>query len=318
MQSGLTLNGQIQKKSDAGSKKLVSRYCGKLIVEIEVYADETGTHGLKKGGKEPAPGVYGFIASVEYWEIFRIEWSKTLIKYNAPYFHFRELHPSERARRRNPYHGWDNNRVDDFIYDLAIVASREAVPFGGYVSVRMLKKERVNPQPYRTAFEMFFEDFTTQMNLHWPNFKNKVSFYFDDNQNDNWIAVLNQVIRSKQRKDSRIGEAAFVKSKDNRGIPCQAADLFAYVNRQNTETIFEQQQYQPSRILDLILSRNAFPKTHPSRRFSTLTETQWENLIKAFREDKKTMDISNVVLGNPKQPYHPFSHLNRIFRKYGI
>jgi hypothetical protein len=63
---------------------------------IVVYADETGTQGLKKGGKEPAPGVYGFLANLKTWNGFRRVWSKALQEYGVNYFHFRELNPSGR------------------------------------------------------------------------------------------------------------------------------------------------------------------------------------------------------------------------------
>ena len=91
-------------------------------MQIVVYADESGTHGA--GGKEPAPGVYGFIATVEYWEKFCLEWTALLKSYDVPYFHFRELNKSERAKPGNPYHGWDHDFTDDFIHDLAMVATR--------------------------------------------------------------------------------------------------------------------------------------------------------------------------------------------------
>ena len=45
---------------------------------LEVYADETGTGGVPKSGKEPAPGLYGFLATVEMWGRFRKEWRSAL------------------------------------------------------------------------------------------------------------------------------------------------------------------------------------------------------------------------------------------------
>jgi hypothetical protein len=58
---------------------------------IAVYADETGTGGIPKSGKEPAPGIYGYLVTPEHWEQFRLRWKATLDKHAAPYFHFCEL-----------------------------------------------------------------------------------------------------------------------------------------------------------------------------------------------------------------------------------
>ncbi|HEX3720602.1 MAG TPA: hypothetical protein VH595_21845 [Verrucomicrobiae bacterium] len=96
-----------------------SLFSGKLFAMLAVYADETGTHGLKEGGKEPAPGVYGFIATPNYWDGFRHKWSAGLAKHGASYFHFNELTRPARKDPQNPYHDWSDDRVDDFIYDMA-------------------------------------------------------------------------------------------------------------------------------------------------------------------------------------------------------
>jgi hypothetical protein len=236
-------------KRDSEFQEWASLFSGKLFAMLVVYADETGTHGLKKGGKEPAPGVYGFIATPQYWEGFRHTWLAALAKHNAPYFHFRELNKSERSKPGNPYYGWDDDMADDFIYDMALVASEKAVPFGGNGSIKRIQGENARSygKTYKIVFQNFFIDFDSALKQHFPSHKGNVSFFFDDNQNEEWIKILNATIKAAQKRSSSIGTYAFVKRKDDRGIPCQAADLFAYVNRQNTETIYEANQYTPLR-----------------------------------------------------------------------
>jgi hypothetical protein len=234
---------------------------------IVVYADESGTGGIPKSGKEPAPTICGFLATPEKWGEFRVSWKQMLSKHDAKYFHFRELNKSERAKLGAQYYGWDDHSVDDFIYDMAIVASTGPVPFGGNVSIKneygkIPTKENFRER-YKTAFEMFFNDFSIQMDRFFPNETGKVSFFFDDNQSSEWVEILDSVIKQKRKTDLRIGEYIPIDDTSERGLPCQAADLLVYVNRQNNETIYERDLYVPQRILDIILSRQAFPEWHP-------------------------------------------------------
>jgi len=287
-----------------------SLFSRKYFVMIVVYADETGTQGLRKGGKEPAPGVYGFMDVPEGWERFRGAWSAALKKYGVDYFHFRELNPLLRLNPGNPYFGWDNEKVDDFIYDMAIAASCGPTPFGGYVSIKALYGGRTDKEArdgsYAKSFEQFFNDFTNMMDCHFPNQKDKATFVFDDNENEQWIAILNSEIKKAKKRDRRIGEYSFIDAKSGRGMPCQASDLLAYVNRQQAETTFETGHYQKTRLLDLIISRNAFPKEHPRSMYAGYSDTDWTALIKMLRDDKKLKHTRDVAQGLGKQQYYPF------------
>ena len=126
--------------------------------EIGRVLDFIKDHRRGKGGKEPAPGVYGFIETPEYWEGFQEKWNAGLRKYNVPYFHFRELNPPERAKARNPYYNWDKERVDDFIYDMAIIASEKALPFGGNASIKGTQGESATS--YTPTYKIVFEQFS--------------------------------------------------------------------------------------------------------------------------------------------------------------
>ena len=113
-------------------RKWCSLFSGKLFAMLVVYADETGTHGLQKGGREPAPGIYGLLATDLQWEKFRDVWATDLKRHTTPYFHFRDLHSSSRKKKGTPYFGWSDQKVDEFKRDMAIAASCGPIPVGGY------------------------------------------------------------------------------------------------------------------------------------------------------------------------------------------
>jgi hypothetical protein len=278
-------------------------------LKIIVYADETGTGGLQKNKKEPAPGVYGYLATSEMWEDFKKNWKAVLDQYGAPYFHFRELNKSERLKPKNPYHGWDNERADDFIYDVAIVASSGPIPFGGGESVKMRfgnqpTKQNLNTT-YKYVFRTFFSDFSLTMDNHFSAEKDKVSFFFSGIDNSNWVSILNNSIEYARKVDGRIGGCEFVDPKKYEGIPCQAADLFAFVNRQNLETMYEAGYYLPQRILDLIIARRTFPESHPYSALARLNEDEWRWLVNDMRKMKMDFEISREILGEPKKQFYP-------------
>lgn len=165
-----------------------SLYSGKLFVQLIVYADESGTHdpsGKLEGSK--APVVAGFMDTVEHWETLCVDWQAVLDKYGAPYFHFRETHRSNRLEEGNPYHGWSDEKIDDFIYDLATIISRTAVPVGGSAYAAFIK----NADPFKITLWQFFESFTEAAGAHWPSFNQPISFFFDQQENNSeWVARL--------------------------------------------------------------------------------------------------------------------------------
>jgi len=82
---------------------------------ILIYADESGTHDPK--GVEPHsqyPIIAGFAAKKSVWDKFDISWKAVLAKYDAPYFHGRELtaarvavlqnKPKTKELSKNPYY----------------------------------------------------------------------------------------------------------------------------------------------------------------------------------------------------------------------
>lgn len=306
-------------------REWASLFSGKLFAMIVVYADETGTGGIPKSGKEPAPGVCGYLATPEAWEQFRPTWKSMLKKHDAEYFHFRELDPNfQKKHPENPFSTWDKNRKDDFIYDMAFAASCcSIIPFGGNASVKMVHGIKPGKEglieTYTRAFNAFFDCFTTSMNKHFPKERGKVSFFFDDNQSGEWVSILDQAIKKNRKRDPRIGEYTPIEDTSERGMPCQAADLFAAVNRQNNETIYETNAYIPYRVLDNILARQAFPEWHPFVALKKMNDSDWKNLIDELRGRKKQFDLNHQLLGTaPKPQYYPiadhpyFSYLSQL------
>jgi hypothetical protein len=283
---------------------------------LEVYADETGTGGIPKTGEEPAPGVYGFLATPVEWDKFRLRWTAMLQNHGAKYFHFRELDRSfQKQNPDNPFSSWDDSRKDNFIYDMAFVAGSGPIPFGGNAPQ---KKHRTAKEAYEKAFDGFFADFASQMDTHFPNETEKVSFFFDNNDADNWIAILNKKLKEAIHRDNRIAdEYTPMNPKTERGIPCQAADLLAYVHRQNISPIFDNGRPSPFRILDLVVGRKTFNMArHPLQPLATMKDTEWYDLVQDMRKCKRQFDASRKRLGLPKQQYYPAREHPRIREIY--
>jgi hypothetical protein len=297
---------------ESSFREWASLFSGKYFAMIAIYADETGTHGLVPGGKEPAPGIYGFMASPEEWETFRKKWSAVLKKYNAPYFHFRDTLWQQRTKSKCPYYGWSETSVQNFIHDLAIVASSGPIPFGGYASIKRIYGGRTDKEAhlgtYEQAFGQFFNDVTTTLDEHFPNEREKVSFFFDENDNEDWIEILNRVIKRERNRDARIGEWASIDDISERGIPCQAADLLAGANRRHTEKVFELDKQQPTNLLGFILSRHGFPKNHPRSRYVSYSDSEWSDLVNSVRANERLRHTHNIMRGLPQQDYQPFTH----------
>lgn len=279
-------------------------FSGKYFAMIACYADETGTHGIPSSGKEPAPGFYGFLATPAEWENFRLKWASMLKKHDADYFHFREATRAGRKDPKSHYHEWTDEEADDLIHDMAFVASSGPIPFGGNAAQKRLKNAN---DAYEKSFDQFFCDFSIVMDRHFPNEKGQVSFFFADHEIDDWLLILNKKIKEARLKDKRIAnEYTPIDPKSERGIPCQAADLLAFVNRQNMETIYDKDLWIPQRVLDIIIARQGFPDWHPFAALKRMDETDWKNLIAELRGRQKQFDLQHELAGTkPKPKYYP-------------
>lgn len=293
-----------------------SLFSGKYFAMLAVYADETGTGGIPKTGEEPAPGVYGFITTPEKWDEFRIKWKSSLDQFKAPYFHFRLLHPNQRKKEKNPYHGWSNETVDDFIYEMAIVASLGPIPLGGNVAQKQITFRNSETKfsaakVYRKMFYTFFGDFKHIMDDFFPKETDKASFFFSDNENENWIKILNEVIKDARHHNPLIGTYTPIDPYDltnDRGLPCQTADLLAYVNRQNSSNMYEAGHVRNLRLLDFVVGRQILGRHWFMRPIVEMSETEWRALVADMRSQKKEFDLKNADKDKKDVFYSPISH----------
>jgi hypothetical protein len=293
------------KKWASEYQEWASLFSGKLFAMIAAYSDETGTGGIPKSGKEPAPGVYGFLATPEYWEQFRLKWKAMLDTHGAPYFHFCELNPEfQRQNPDNVFSKWDDERKDNFIHDMAFVAGSGPIAFGGNAP----QKQRENAQiAYGEAFDNFFADFTGQMNVHFPSEKETTTFFFANNEDDSWRNILDSKIKLAWQRDARIAKEYRMidpyNSTDGRGMPCQAADLLAFVNRQNISTIYDE-GLKHCRILDIIIGRKAVTEgaLEPLR---NMEDGEFYDLIQDMRQAKKKFDGARQRIGSKKAIFYP-------------
>lgn len=285
-------------------------FSGKLFAMLVVYSDETGTGGIPKTGEEPAPGVYGWLATPEMWEDFRDKWKAGLALFDVPYFHFSELNPNVRQTKGHPYSRLDRNRVDDFIYEMAVISSSGPIPFGGNVSQRLT----IGPSPdsfqtaamYREMFYDFFADYKDVMDVYFPKETGKTSFFFSDIDNDVWIRILNQVMKDvRQNNPSIAGEYTPIDPYSERGMPCQAADLFAYVNRQNSANIYKSGRVLRPRLLDLIIARQLY-RVHPVLCIlPQMPESEWRALVTDMRKQKREFEEKHIEIAGKKPIYYP-------------
>ena len=288
-----------------------SLFSEKIFVQIAVYCDESGTGGFDKKGKDPIPTVYGYIAHVDYWvNEFHSEWQAVLDEYKVPYFHFYELTKKGREDSESPYHKWSDSKVDYFLDDLSIVAGRVAVPCGSHGTLKGGK------DPYKKIFELFFKDCFNRIEEHWPNFNERVDFFFEFN-NRKWSNQILDVAVEFGKKEKRLGTPAFPKWNDTiNGLPLQAADLLAFSQRQSAAYFFENnRRVRESRIIDFALLRNLFPKGHPHR-ISNLDDRGQAKLVRRFRDKKDIRDVSNDINRLPKKDFFPMEFLKE-YRELG-
>jgi len=219
-------------------------------VEIIVYADESGTHD--KSGMLPGSEVAvmaGYAAKADSWIKFCRDWASVLAQHSAPYFHFsefasasavvREKRELTTRYRHNPYFGWDLDRLDAFLLDLARVASAgNKVPVGGYVDtrgyaeyLRQTPEERLR-NPHEGGVWWFYDSAISSIQSRWPKLQGHISFVFDQTDDPEWKSAIIAVHNSWKRMNSRIQRISFGDKKAPANYPLQAADMVAYRMRQ--------------------------------------------------------------------------------------
>lgn len=97
-----------------------ARYSGEArFTMLTCYFDESGGEELK------FTFVCGFVASVNQWERFEIDWKIFLAKYDVPYFHMKEY-----SQSKGPFKKWAPSSMQgtraDFMRDAAVIVKATA------------------------------------------------------------------------------------------------------------------------------------------------------------------------------------------------
>src|SRR5450631_3471915 len=101
-------------------KEWASLFHGKLFVMLAAYADESETEAISAYG--------GYVATVNEWTQFDIQWRNILQEFDAHYFHFREWATASAVSKgnrpppsdfsKNPYQGWKSEKLHNFLFAL--------------------------------------------------------------------------------------------------------------------------------------------------------------------------------------------------------
>jgi hypothetical protein len=258
-------------------------------VKLVAYADESGTDS---GPGSDLLTVAGWVAPCEDWANFCPAWDKVLKQFAAGYFHFREWSMASAVVRKkrqpssefkdNPYQGWAQSKLDDFLFSLATVAaSGNRLIVGGYVPPNMLRQDQLHglvdteAAPDELCLGHFFKSVITTINRERPPWKRQpVAFFFDHSTNKAWKKLVNDGFNfSRQNRQFR--ELAFARKQDH--LPLQAADMVAYRLRQVIEKRINW-DFSESRWpkLDEILFKSI------NQRFVNLSQDEKEGVLRRF------------------------------------
>jgi hypothetical protein len=242
---------------------------GKLIVNIIVYVDESGTHDFSSteiGAKVAVLAGYGGFA--DDWVKFCGAWQTTLNQYGIKKFHF-----SQFSDKRNsaddinwPYYGWSEDDRHDFLFKLASIAgSRARIPFAAAFRLAHFQsdpdiKDKLREMGLTDAqingpniinlsiFAECFESFLQESAIRLPKFSESISFVFDDRKgNRDWAIAGYDVHRIFKEKDNRLIRPPTFGDTYN-DVPLQAADMIAYRAHQiwENEHRTKQEIFEPS------------------------------------------------------------------------
>ena len=288
-------------------REWASLFSERLFVMIQVYADES-----EHGG---ATLIGGYIATTEYWSKFCRDWQKILNDFNAPYFHFREFaEKNHKNCKATPYDDWSERKKDKFLYELAFLASETAIPIGGGFGQSANEIPTAKDLIWKNSLVKLFEDLNLVLSEAWPNYTGKILFVFDKCQDRKKLIPIHEVHGSFSDKDSRFGGLAFEDDKDPKHLPLQAADLLAYVSRQQIGKMFskEERQDPDARMLDLILLRKR------QNNLKQIDTAHWKRFIKVVREHQiattaewKRKGIKKVYCPDTDFPWEKYGNKNR-------
>jgi hypothetical protein len=292
-----------KRENNAGKlfKEWASNFSEGLFVMLKVYGDETGTHD----GSDVV-ALSGLIETPEYWEKFNRRWKGVLDKSHAKYFHYREFRECANTKPGDPYYGWPAKKRRKFILRLAMLVGESAVPSGGSYPIKQREILGIKNNPYEQTIRAFYESTIFLINVHWPNYADRVLFVFDKCSKREWTGPLHEIHAEYERKyPSLIGGMAFEDDKDPVHLALQAADLSAIHFRNAVrEYIGGEKQIFDIGIIDFIVSKNQ------DVMFRNLPKEKTQKLIDDLTEHESFMRRNGF-----RGAYIPLKHFD--FQKYG-
>jgi hypothetical protein len=235
-------------------------FAGEVFVMVSIYADESGTHD-ETGQDDTAmvATVAGFAAKREDWKSFCPKWQKVLEKYGRggvdEGFHATEWSYAYNCARYgwdpsvttpkyrdSPYHGWPTDKLFKFRQALAKLAGHgNKLAISGGLEVRLFNEFKTKypgqyiDYAYAHCMFSFFTEAIKEMNLFWPDFKEKrsIQVIFHQKNDPKWRAAMNDAFTLFQSKDARFEGYSFQPA-TYPYLPLQAADMLAHRCREKT------------------------------------------------------------------------------------
>jgi hypothetical protein len=250
-------------------------FSGKLFMHTILYADESGS-GDDTGATRGSEWLFigGYIAWVDDWKKFCIEWQRVLDTYSAFSFHFSEWADAAAVANgkkpalqilKNQYQGWDKLRLDGFLYDLAKLAGNaDLLSIGTHFETKAYHKHKQeNPSeerhsPYGVCAGNFYENLLKRLKIKWPYLEQPISFFYDTPRDRKWKDAVSAIHDHYRDKDSRIREIKFARQCDNH-LPLQAADMLVFRMRQIKSNIHRRKIPSEFQQLDRLLFRKDIP-----------------------------------------------------------
>lgn len=205
---------------------------------LAIYVDESGVHD---GADFIAMG--GYVSWKDKWERFCGEWERVLCRYGVRDFHaveFMRKPEIQEADKDSPYRGWDVDKREQFILDLASVARAHVV--GGVVAlVKLDDYNRILPKwlrnhveyPYCFCFQSLLEIILEDWDKIFPGFHPiysagaQLAFVLDRNKQFSALATeVHETMANDRDPKHRIGSITFASR--HSAIPIQASDLLIY------------------------------------------------------------------------------------------
>lgn len=243
-----------------------SIFPGKLFVMLAAYADESFAED--KPGRIPTSAFGGFVASVTEWEKFNSLWRQVLDDHDAATFgfHFSKWSMAMAVAKgkrptsdfhKNPYRGWEKDKLNSFLFKLAAVAhTRIDGSFGGYLSLKRFNQRKsageiLIGEDYRDyCLKSCFEALVDTLNYKWRKGSERVSVVWDDTETVSWKKSIVEAYEPFKKNNPSFASITF--ANDQLCLPLQAADMVAYRIRQKTDKRYKGERDEMTQ-LDKIL-----------------------------------------------------------------